>query len=69
LFYPVPYEKLSCYSQHWPPFKKYAERYLGAFAYRFNRRFNLYVLTKRLLVAAIVAGPHPAKSLRLAETH
>ena len=50
-------------------FKKYAERYLSAFAYRFNRRFNLHVLTKRLLVAAIVAGPHPARSLRLAETH
>ena len=38
-------------------FGKYAERYLGAIAYRFNRRFKLDSLAQRLLVAAVdVAG-------------
>lgn len=50
-------------------FAKYAERYLGAFTYRFNRRFNLHTLPQRLLVAAIASGPLPAKVLRLAEVH
>jgi hypothetical protein len=38
-------------------FAKYASRYLGAFAYRFNRRFRLDQLPKRLLNACIGAGP------------
>jgi hypothetical protein len=50
-------------------FNKYAERYLGAIAYRFNRRFDLRALPSRLLVAAVAAGPHSARSIRLAETH
>jgi hypothetical protein len=50
-------------------FGKYAERYLGAFTYRFNLRFNLYTLPQRLLVAAIASGPLPAKVLRLADVH
>ena len=29
---------------------KYADRYLGAFAYRFNRRFDLAALVVRLIV-------------------
>ena len=29
-------------------FSKYAERYLGAIAYRFNRRFDLHALPNRL---------------------
>lgn len=33
-------------------FAKYASRYLAAFAYRFNRRFQLATLPIRLLVAA-----------------
>ncbi len=49
-------------------FGKYAERYLGAIAYRFNRRFNLHALPNRLLVAAATAGPRPARWIRLAET-
>jgi hypothetical protein len=37
-------------------FAKYASRYLGAFAYRFNRRFQLDRLPMRLLVAAKPLG-------------
>lgn len=48
-------------------FAKYGERYLGAFAYRFNRRFHLDTLPNRLLVAAIAVGPRPARWIRLAE--
>lgn len=48
-------------------FAKYASRYLGAFAYRFNRRFQLDRLPMRLLVAAIAVGPRPAVWLRSAE--
>ena len=40
-------------------FGKYAERYLGAIAYRFNRRFKLNTMTQRLLVAAVNTGPRP----------
>jgi transposase-like protein len=50
-------------------FSKYAERYLGAIAYRFNRRFDLHALPNRLLVAAAFCGPCPAQRIRLAETH
>jgi hypothetical protein len=31
-------------------YKKYADRYLGAFCYRFNRRFNLEEMTGRILI-------------------
>jgi hypothetical protein len=49
-------------------FAKYASRYLAAFAYRFNRRFQLDTLPRRLLVAAIIAvGPRPDAWLRSAE--
>jgi hypothetical protein len=48
-------------------FAKYASRYLGAFAYRFNRRFRLEQLPKRLLDACIGAGPCPEAWLRSAE--
>jgi hypothetical protein len=50
-------------------FGKYAERYLGAIAYRFNRRFDLHALPARLLAAAVATGPHTERSIRLAETH
>jgi len=50
-------------------FRKYAERYLGAIAYRFNRRFVLRSLPQRLLVAAVATGPRPEGWIRLAETH
>ena len=50
-------------------FDKYAERYLGAIAYRFNRRFDLHALPNRLLVAAVASGPRPERWIRMAETH
>jgi hypothetical protein len=50
-------------------FSKYAERYLGAIAYRFNRRFDLHALPNRVLVAAALCGPYPAQRIRVAETH
>jgi transposase-like protein len=49
-------------------FGKYAERYLGAIAYRFNRRFKLDTITQRLLVAAATTGPRPEDWLRQAGT-
>lgn len=48
-------------------FRKYGQRYLGAFAYRFNRRFDLAVLPKRLIIAASSAAPLPLRKARLAE--
>ena len=48
-------------------FAKYGTRYLGAFVYRFNRRFHLEMLPLRLLVAAATIGPRPARGLRQAE--
>jgi transposase-like protein len=56
-----------CGAYHAFGFAKYASRYLGAFAYRFNRRFKLDQLPARLLVASIAAGPRPAAWLRSAE--
>lgn len=50
-------------------FDKYAERYLGAIAYRFNRRFDLHALPNRLLIAAVASGPRPQHWIRMAETH
>ena len=40
-------------------YRKYAQQYLGAFAYRFNRRFDLHGLLARLIVT--VARCSPAK--------
>lgn len=54
-------------SYHSFDFAKYAPRYLAAFAYRFNRRFQLDTLPMRLLVASVTIGPRPADWLRLAE--
>lgn len=50
-------------------FQKYAARYLAAFCYRFNRRFNLRTLHQRLLVAAAASAPQPLRSIRLADVH
>jgi hypothetical protein len=49
-------------------FGKYAERYLGAIAYCFNRRFKLNTITQRLPVAAAATGPRPEDWLRQAAT-
>lgn len=45
-------------------FAKYATRYLAAFAYRFNRRFQLDKLPERLLAAAVTTTPRTLKWLR-----
>lgn len=47
-------------------FDKYAKRYLGASAYRFNRRFKLDTITQRLLAAAVETGLRPEDWLRRA---
>ncbi|WP_057392432.1 IS1595 family transposase [Pseudomonas aeruginosa] len=56
-------------SYHAFDFRKYAPRYLAAFAYRFNRRFDLRTLHHRLLVAAAQCPPHPQSAIRMAEVH
>jgi hypothetical protein len=56
-----------CY--HAFDFRKYAARYLAAFCYRFNRRFDLRVMHQRLLTAATCSAPHPLRSIRLADVH
>jgi hypothetical protein len=56
-------------SYHAFDFRKYADRYLAAFTYRFNRRFDLRTLHKRLLVDAAHCGPHPQRAIRTAEAH
>lgn len=48
-------------------FAKYGIRYLGAFVYRFNRRFHLETLPMRLVIAATACGARSAKWLRQAE--
>jgi hypothetical protein len=53
-----------CY--HAFDFQKYATRYLAAFSYRFNRRFNLRTLHQRLLIAAATTTPQPLRTLRVA---
>lgn len=50
-------------------FQKYAARYLAAFCYRFNRRFDLHALHQRLLVAAAGSAPQPLRLIRLADVH
>ena len=56
-------------SYHSFAFRKYAARYLAAFAYRFNRRCGLRTLHGRLLVAAAHCGPQSLQSIRLADGH
>lgn len=48
---------------------KYAKSYLGAFAYRFNCRFNLRELVVRLIVEVAQGGPRPRTAIRAAEDH
>jgi hypothetical protein len=42
-------------------------RYLGAFAWRFNRRFVLKTIHERLAIAATATPPMPNRLLKLAE--
>ena len=46
---------------------KHLPRYLGAFAWRFNRRFVLKTIYERLAVAAAATPPMPYRFLKLAE--
>ncbi|MFT5340196.1 MAG: transposase-like protein [Cyanobium sp.] len=48
-------------------FDKYADRYLGAFSYRFNRRFDLAAMTERVLHAVCQITARPERLLRRAE--
>lgn len=48
---------------------KYAAPYLGAFAYRFNRRFNLHDLVVRLIVDVTRCQPKSQRAIRKAEDH
>ena len=52
---------------HSVKFGKYADRYLGEFQYRFNRRQNLGTIMIRLAVACIQSSFRSEKWLRLAE--
>jgi hypothetical protein len=56
-------------SYHAFDFQKYAARYLAAFSYRFNRRFDLSTLHQRLLIAAASTDPHPLRVIRVADDH
>lgn len=47
--------------------KKYAGRYLACFSYRFNRRFDLSTILKRLLRAASMTKPQPLSLLQWSE--
>ena len=51
-------------------FAKYASHYLGAFAYRFNARFDLRALLRSLIGHAVAASPMRERQIRgLAEVH
>ena len=56
-----------CY--HAFDFRKYANRYLAAFSYRFNRRFDLRTPHQQLINAAASASPHPMRVIRIADDH
>mgnify|MGYP003525270549 CR=1 FL=1 len=58
-----------CY--HAFDFHRYAARYLAAFSYRFNRRFDLRTLHQRLLIAAATTTPQPLRVIRsgVADVH
>ncbi len=48
-------------------FEKYAHRYLGEFQYRFNRRFDLAGMFRRLIYATAKADKVTEQKLRIAE--
>jgi hypothetical protein len=48
-------------------FTKYGYRYLAEAQYRFNRRFDLSMILARLLRAALLTPPRPARLIRVAE--
>ncbi len=48
---------------------KHLPRYLAEFEYRFNRRFKLDKLVRRLTHAAVQTPPMPTRLLKLAEAY
>jgi hypothetical protein len=48
-------------------FAKYADRYLAEAQYRFNRRFDLSVILRRLLRASATTRPYPIPVLKMSE--
>jgi len=48
--------------------RQHAGRYLAAYEYRFNRRFDLPKMVPALAAAALATAPKPYRSLRVAET-
>ena len=48
-------------------FRKYADRYLSEVQYRFNRRFDLGTILKRLVRAAATTAPCTENAIRAAE--
>ena len=56
-------------SYHAFDFRHDAARYLAAFTYRFNRRFDLATLNERLLTATALCGPRPLRLIRVADGH
>jgi len=46
---------------------KYANHHLGAFNYRFNRRFNLATMTERVVHAIYACGARPECFLKSAK--
>jgi ISXO2-like transposase domain/Transposase zinc-ribbon domain len=48
-------------------YRKYGHRYLAEFQYRFNRRFNLPAILRRLAIAAVNTKPRPERVIRRAE--
>lgn len=53
----------------WVGFAKYVAQYWAAFAYRFNRRFDLQNLTVSLMVDAAHGIPRPLRSIQNAQTY
>ena len=49
-------------------FAKYGHRYLAEHQYRFNRRFDMRAILRRLLAALVAAPPVSERQLRAAET-
>jgi len=49
--------------------KEHLGRYLGAFAYRFNRRFDLGSMIERLAHVACRTAPLPYRFATMAEVH
>jgi hypothetical protein len=55
-------------ARHAFTYRKYAAHSLAAFAYRFNRRFDLHTLVVRLIVAVARCKPRPEQVIRQAES-